>query len=31
MDNYFQKLELFGSEQAFNENCVNLEAGDPKP
>ena len=28
---YFLEMERFGSEEAFYENCVDLEAGDPKP
>lgn len=28
---YFLNMELFGSEEVFNENCVDLEAGDSKP
>ena len=28
---YFQQLGKFGSEKAFDENCIDFEAGDPKP
>ena len=28
---YFKKLEYFGPDEYFYNNCVDLESGDPKP